>query len=73
MKQGRLLLRSINNGKSKYTIFNNLMLLYFSFRLPSIDDKKKNRFPDLNDKTKDKVEGWCKNIRNLNGDIGKQV
>jgi len=41
--------------------------------LPSIDDKKKNRFPELSDKTKDKVEGWCGNIRNLNSDIGKQV
>lgn len=42
-------------------------------RLPSIDDKKKGKYPPLNEKTKDKVEGWCKNIRQLNTDIGRQV
>ena len=48
------------------------LLLLFA-RLPSIEDKKKNRYPELNEKTKDKVEGWCKNIRQLNSDIGRQV
>lgn len=27
----------------------------------------------MNERTKDKVEVWCKNIRTLNSDIGKQV
>lgn len=43
------------------------------FRLPSIEDKKKNKYPELNEKTKDKAEGWCKNIRSLNSEVGKQV
>ena len=41
--------------------------------LPSIEDKKKGKFPALSDKTKDKVEDWCKNIRTLNTDMGKQM
>lgn len=39
--------------------------------LPSIEDKKKNKYPPLSDKTKDKAEGWLKTIRTLNTDVGQ--